>query len=81
MCRRLAYLGSPIALEDVLVRPNHSLIDQSLHARHLFLPGDPLASVFLDNAFPTNGDGYGIAWTGRAGTSGSTVRSDQRGTA
>ncbi|GAA4108835.1 class II glutamine amidotransferase [Enteractinococcus coprophilus] len=70
MCRWLAYLGSPIALEDVLVRPNHSLIDQSLHARQLFLPGDPLASVFLDNAFPTNGDGYGIAWTGRAGTLG-----------
>ncbi|OAV59901.1 class II glutamine amidotransferase [Enteractinococcus helveticum] len=70
MCRWLAYLGSSIPLEDVLVRPNHSLIDQSLHARQLFLPGDPLAALFLDNAFPTNGDGYGIAWAGRAGTLG-----------
>jgi len=70
MCRWLAYLGSPIPLEDVLVRPNHSLIDQSLRARQLFLPGDPLASVFLDSAFPTNGDGFGMAWTGRSGTLG-----------
>lgn len=70
MCRWLAYLGSPIALEDVLARPNHSLIDQSLRARQLFLPGDPLASGFLDSAFPTNGDGFGMAWAGRAGTLG-----------
>lgn len=70
MCRWLAYLGSSIALEDVLVRPNHSLIDQSLRARQLFLPDDPLASMFLDNAFPTNGDGFGMAWEGRAGTLG-----------
>ncbi len=66
MCRWLAYLGSPIALEDVLVRPNHSLIDQSLLARDLYLPGDPLASQFRGSAFPTNGDGFGIAWLGRA---------------
>ncbi len=70
MCRWLAYLGSSIALEDVLVRPNHSLIDQSLRARQLFLPGDPLASVFLNSAFPTNGDGFGIAWSGRGGALG-----------
>src|SRR5699024_11251604 len=38
MCRWLAYLGSAIPLEDVLVKPNHSLIDQSLRARQLFLP-------------------------------------------
>ena len=63
MCRWLAYLGSPIALEDVLVRPNHSLIDQSLLARDLYLPGDPLASQFRGSAFPTNGDGFGVAWT------------------
>ena len=70
MCRWLAYLGSPIALEDVLVRPNHSLIDQSLLARDLYLPGDPLASQFRGSAFPTNGDGFGVAWTGRGGTLG-----------
>ncbi len=65
MCRWLAYLGSPIALEDVLVRPNHSLIDQSLLARDLYLPGSPLAAQFRGDAFPTNGDGFGVAWKGR----------------
>ena len=38
MCRWLAYLGSPIDIADILLRPNHSLIDQSLHARELYLP-------------------------------------------
>ncbi len=33
MCRWLAYSGSPIALETLLLEPEHSLIDQSLHAR------------------------------------------------
>jgi len=70
MCRWLAYLGSPIALEDVLVRPNHSLIDQSLLARELFLPADPLSAQFRDGAFPTNGDGFGVAWQGRGGSIG-----------
>lgn len=70
MCRWLAYLGSPIALEDVLVRPDHSLIDQSLLARDLTLPGDPLAAQFRNHAFPTNGDGFGVAWAGRAGALG-----------
>lgn len=70
MCRWLAYLGSAIPLEDVLVRPDHSLIDQSLLARDLYLPGDPRASQFRRNAFPTNGDGFGIAWRGRAGALG-----------
>ncbi|UOQ55897.1 class II glutamine amidotransferase [Leucobacter allii] len=67
MCRWLAYLGSSIPLEDVLVRPEHSLIDQSLLARELFLPDDPRAAGFRRHAFPTNGDGFGIAWHGRGG--------------
>jgi predicted glutamine amidotransferase len=33
MCRWLAYSGSPVLLEDLLYKPDHSLIDQSLHAR------------------------------------------------
>ena len=33
MCRWLAYSGSPVTLEDVLYKPDHSLIDQSMHAR------------------------------------------------
>ena len=33
MCRWLAYSGSPVLLEELLVKPVHSLIDQSLHSR------------------------------------------------
>ena len=32
MCRWLSYLGEPIWLEELLSKPDHSLIDQSLHA-------------------------------------------------
>ncbi|QEV99179.1 class II glutamine amidotransferase [Microbacterium caowuchunii] len=70
MCRWIAYLGAAIPVEDVLVRPDHSLIAQSLLARRLYLPGTAMASQFRDHAFPTNGDGFGLAWSGRAGTLG-----------
>jgi len=70
MCRWLAYLGSPVGLDDVLVKPDHSLIDQSLLARDLFLPGPGMAQQFREHAFPTNGDGFGVAWSGRGGTLG-----------
>ena len=50
MCRWLAYSGSPILLEDVLFKTDHSLIDQSLRA--------------TDAATTTNGDGFGIGWYG-----------------
>jgi len=33
MCRWLAYSGSPVLLDDILVSPVHSLIDQSLHSQ------------------------------------------------
>ena len=48
MCRWIAYFGSPILITDLLYRPNHSLIDQSLHARL--------------GAETTNGDGFGVGW-------------------
>jgi predicted glutamine amidotransferase len=48
MCRWLAYSGSPLLLEDLLRKPKHSLIDQSLHARL--------------GATTTNGDGFGVGW-------------------
>jgi len=70
MCRWIAYLGAPLAVEDVLVRPDHSLIEQSLVARRLYLPGTTMASQFRQHAFPTNGDGFGLAWSGRGGTLG-----------
>jgi glutamine amidotransferase len=48
MCRWLAYSGSPIRLEELLYKPAHSLIDQSMHARM--------------GATTTNGDGFGVGW-------------------
>lgn len=50
MCRWMAYSGDPVLVEDLLYRPAHSIIDQSLHAQ---LGG-----------FTTNGDGFGIGWYG-----------------
>lgn len=48
MCRFVAYLGSEILLEEVLVKPVNSIIMQSLHAR--------------ESEVPTNGDGFGLGW-------------------
>jgi glutamine amidotransferase len=56
MCRWLAYSGSPLTLEQLLFRPKHSLIDQSLHSTM--------------GAEPTNGDGFGIGWYGELETPG-----------
>ena len=56
MCRWLAYSGSPVLLEDLLLKPDHSLIDQSLHSRL--------------GATTTNGDGFGIGWYGVGDTPG-----------
>ncbi|GGN79955.1 class II glutamine amidotransferase [Nocardia rhizosphaerihabitans] len=50
MCRWMAYSGEPILAEDLLFRPEHSLIDQSLHSRL--------------GATTTNGDGFGVGWYG-----------------
>lgn len=70
MCRWLAYVGSPITLDTVLTRPDHSLIDQSLLARKLILHGSAFTSQFPQHDMPTNGDGFGIAWMGERGTIG-----------
>ena len=50
MCRWLAYSGSPVSIETLLFKPEHSLIDQSLHSKL--------------GATTTNGDGFGIGWYG-----------------
>ena len=50
MCRWLAYFGSPVLIEELLFKPKHSLIDQSLHSKL--------------GATTTNGDGFGIGWYG-----------------
>jgi glutamine amidotransferase len=56
MCRWLAYSGSPILLEELLLKPEHSLIDQSLHSKL--------------GATTTNGDGFGLGWYGAEETPG-----------
>jgi predicted glutamine amidotransferase len=48
MCRWLAYSGSPIKLDELLIKRDRSLIDQSLHSRL--------------GATTTNGDGFGVGW-------------------
>ncbi|WP_314219613.1 class II glutamine amidotransferase [Streptomyces zaehneri] len=50
MCRWLAYSGTPVLLETILYRPEHSLIDQSLHSKM--------------GVETTNGDGFGVGWYG-----------------
>ena len=70
MCRWVAYQGSPVTIDTFLTKPDHSLVDQSINARRLSLPGFWLADQFPNNDFPTNGDGFGVAWVGRAGTIG-----------
>jgi glutamine amidotransferase len=56
VCRWLAYSGSPILLEELLLKPKYSLIDQSLHSRL--------------GATTTNGDGFGVGWYGEGDTPG-----------
>lgn len=51
MCRIAAYIGPAIPLENIIVRPRHSLLQQSQHATEAKLA--------------VNGDGFGIAWYDR----------------
>src|SRR4029078_569287 len=50
MCRWMAYMGDSVRADEWLIRPCHSIMDQSLHAK---LGG-----------FTTNGDGFGVGWYG-----------------
>lgn len=56
MCRWLAYSGSPVLLEDLLIKPQNSLVVQSMHSRL--------------GAEPVNGDGLGVGWYGAQETPG-----------
>lgn len=62
MCRWLAYTGSPITVDTVVTRPNHSLVDQSLLARQLYLRGSAMTAQFRRHDLPSNGDGFGLGW-------------------
>ena len=50
MCRWLAYTGEPVFLDELICKPDHSLVAQSLCA--------------TEAKTPTNGDGFGIGWYG-----------------
>ena len=52
----LAYSGPSLPLDALLINPDHSLIDQSRHAR--------------ENVETTNGDGFGVGWYGEPATPG-----------
>ncbi len=48
MCRFIAYRGTAILLDELLIKPRNSLIRQSIHAR--------------ETRQPLNGDGFGLGW-------------------
>ena len=48
MCRLVAYLGSPILTDEIIVKPINSLVHQSFAAE--------------ETDYPVNGDGFGIGW-------------------
>ena len=50
MCRWMAWSGQPITVDEMLFKPPHGLIDQSLHSRM--------------GVETTNGDGFGLGWYG-----------------
>jgi predicted glutamine amidotransferase len=56
MCRWMGYKGDPILLEELLFKPKHSLIDQSMSSHSA--------------ETPTNGDGFGVGWFGYQGKAG-----------
>jgi glutamine amidotransferase len=48
MCRLIAYLGTPMVLDQLVFQPKNSLINQSYEAKEL--------------EEPLNGDGFGVGW-------------------
>ena len=48
MCRFIAYLGTPIIVDELLLKPSNSLIHQSFDAGEM--------------PEPLNGDGFGLGW-------------------
>ncbi len=48
MCRLVAYLGTPIIVDEIIIKPKNSLVHQSYAAE--------------ETESPVNGDGFGIGW-------------------
>lgn len=56
MCRWLAYIGEPVYMDELLLKPEHSMIDQSRHAKQ--------------SSYEINADGFGVGWYGTQGKAG-----------
>jgi len=54
MCRWIAYTGKPIFMDELVIRPAHSLVEQSLDTEMNYKSDGSLWS--------TNGDGFGVGW-------------------
>ena len=54
MCRWIAYTGKQIFMDELVTRPAHSLVEQSLDTE-LNLKAD-------GSLWTTNGDGFGVGW-------------------
>lgn len=52
MCRFVAYLGKPIYADELIMKPQNSLMKQSYHA--------------LEAEMTVNGDGFGLGWYNHA---------------
>ncbi len=50
MCRWIVYSGNALPMEELILKPEHSLVVQSLAS--------------TEGAEPTNGDGFGVGWYG-----------------
>jgi predicted glutamine amidotransferase len=50
MCRWMAWSGQPLIIEELLFKPPHGLVEQSLHSNM--------------GVETTNGDGFGLGWYG-----------------
>lgn len=48
MCRFIAYIGKPILIDQLIIQPKNSLLNQSFQA--------------LESEMTVNGDGFGIGW-------------------
>ena len=51
MCRFVAYIGTPILVDELLIKPENSLVNQSYDAEEM--------------SQPLNGDGFGLGWYNR----------------
>jgi predicted glutamine amidotransferase len=57
MCRWIAYTGKPIFMDELVTRPAHSLVEQSLNTELNYKADGSL--------WTTNGDGFGVGWYNR----------------